>query len=212
MPKKIVLELDDFSLLNNDFELLLKLREHFPKLKVSMFMIPFHAEYEISSAHIFRDGALKTLHENLDWIQIIPHGLTHMDREFEKADKEAVRLAMRAIDKLWTMQGIPYVKGFKAPQWLWNKDVIDVLDKEGWFGAVDRNQPDMIRPKKFYEYNYSIAEPFYFSDLEVLKLHGHINPELDNDFKKCFLSLIKLPSDSEFYFVTDFLENKNEKN
>jgi len=212
MPKKIVIDLDDFSLLNNDFDLLLKLKEHYPKLKVSLFMIPFHAEYEISSAHIFRESALKKLHENLDWLQIIPHGLTHIEKEFEKADKESMRLAMRAIDKIWAEQQIPYVKGFKAPQWLWNKDVVDVLDKEGWFGAVDRNQPDMLKTKKFYEYNYSLSEPFYYSDLDVLKLHGHINLELDNDFSKCFLNLMKLPEDSEFCFVTDFLEDRDEKN
>lgn len=212
MSKKVVFSLDDFSLMNNDFELLLKLKEHYPQLKVSMFMIPFHAEFEISSAHIFRDGALKTLHDNLDWIQIIPHGLTHMDREFEKADKEAMRLTMRAIDKLWTMQGIPYVKGFKAPQWLWNKDVVEVLDKEGWFGSVDRNQPNMLKTKKFYEYNWSISEPFIYSEADVLKLHGHINPEMDNDFDKCFLQLMSLPADTEFFYVTDFLENREDRN
>ena len=208
MPKKVVLEFDDFSILNNRFDLLFKLREHYPNLKVTMFMIPFHAEHEVGPSNIFLQDALDTLKLNLDWIQIIPHGITHTDREFEKADKTSMLLSIKAITDLWELQGIPFVKGFKAPQWLWNQDVVDVLDKKGWFGAVDRNQPDMIKTKKYYMYNFNIDEPFSYSDMELLKLHGHITSTEKNDFDKCFLNLMKLPADAEFHFVTDYLEDK----
>jgi predicted deacetylase len=208
VPKKIVLDFDDWSIINNKFDLLLKLKEHYPKLKVSLFTIPCHAAWEFSTSHIFRDEALKQIKKNLDWIQIIPHGLSHVDREFEKADKTSVRLTLKAIEEIFSKDEIPYVKGFKAPQWLWNQDVVDVLDKEGWFGAIDRNQPQMLSTKKFYRYNFQIYEPFYISDLDVWKLHGHINPETANDIEKCFLNLMKMPPDAEFYYVTDFLEDK----
>lgn len=206
---KVVLDFDDFSLMNNRFDLLLKLREHYPKLKVSMFMIPFHADYELSGSAIFKEQALKVLKENLDWIQIIPHGLTHVDREFEKADKEAMRLSMKAIDDYWKLQGIPYEKGFKAPQWLWNQDVVDVLDEEGWFGAVDRDQPNMLKTKKFYRFNFNAHEGFFLTNKEVMKIHAHINSIMTNDFERNFLHYMKIPPDAEFCFVTDFLEDRD---
>lgn len=208
MPKHIVLEFDDFSLINNRFDLLLLLKDHFPKLKVSLFTIPCHAEHEFGAGHIFREDGLKKLKENLDWIQIIPHGITHVEREFEKADTTAMRLSIQAIEEIFGKDGIPYVKGFKAPQWLWNQDVIDVLDEEGWFGAVDRNQPEMLCPKKFYKYNFNINEPFKYSSLDVLKLHGHIGGDMLNNLEGSILNLMKMPPDAEFHFVTDYLEEK----
>lgn len=210
MPKKVALSFDDFSLINNRFDLLFKLKEHFPKMKVTMFMIPFHAACEFGSSHIFRESGLKTLKDNLDWIQIVPHGLMHMEKEFEKADATATRLALKAIDGVFKKDGIPYVKGFKAPQWLWNQDVVDVLDKEGWFGAIDRNQPGMLKTKKFYTYNYRTNEPFKYSPLDVIKLHGHIGADMDNDLDKSLINLIKnIPVDAEFHYITDFLEDND---
>lgn len=208
MPQKVVLDFDDFSLVNNKFDLLFKLREHYPNLKVSLFMIPCDVGYEFGSAHIFRQDALDTLKLNLDWIQLIPHGLTHVDREFEKADGAAMELAIKAIDETFKMDGLPYIKGFKAPQWLWNQNVVDVLDRNEWFGAVDRNQPDMPTTKKFYRYNFRAFEPFWLSNLPTLKIHGHINPKMDDDIEKCFLRLMQIPPDAEFCFVADLLEDK----
>jgi len=208
MPKKIVLDFDDWSLINNRFDLLLTLKEHFPKLKVSLFTIPCHAEYEFGAGHIFRGDGLKKLKENLDWLEIIPHGLTHVEHEFEKADTTATRLALAAIDEVFKKDGIPYVKGFKAPQWLWNEAVVNVLNEEGWFGAVDRNQPNMLCPNKFYRYNFNVNEPFHYSELDVLKLHGHVGSTMLNDLDGSLLNLMKMPPDAEFYFVSEMLEDK----
>jgi peptidoglycan/xylan/chitin deacetylase (PgdA/CDA1 family) len=147
------------------------------------------------------------LRKNLDWIQIIPHGLTHFESEFAKAEKETVKLALKAIDDIFTKDKIKYEKGFKAPYWQWNQDVVDVLDEEGWWGAVDPRIP-MLCTKKFYKYDYLTCEPFWVSEKEVLKLHGHIDGKSDNDIEKSFLYLMKMPVDAEFHFVTDYLEDK----
>lgn len=205
---KVILDLDDFSVLNNRFDLLFKIKEHYPNFKVSMFTIPFDARYETSGNRIYRDKAVETLKENLDWIQIIPHGLAHMPREFEKADKTTTLLALKAIDEVFSKDEIPYEKGFKAPQWLWNREVVEALDSKGWWGAVDVNQPEMPCTNRFYRYSYSLSQPFWESDREVLKLHGHLDGSSDNDLDKCFLGIFKLPTDVEFGFVTEQLENK----
>lgn len=207
--KKVSLDLHDFSVLNNRMDLLLKIKEHYPDFKVSLFTIPFDAQIELNpQAKTLREGALKLIKENLDWLQIIPHGLTHMPREMEKIDYYGFRdLVLPSIDEVFTKDGLPYEKGFCAPYWLWNEGVVRVLDEKSWWGAVDRNQPDMLKTKKYYEYSHSLDEPYYKSDSETLKLHGHIDGQSPNDLERCFINLFKL-EDVEWHFVTDFI-NEN---
>lgn len=208
---KVVLDFDDFSVLRSRMDLFLKLKEHYPKLKVSLFTIPYDYQYEGSTLRIQREEALAIIHQNLDWMEIIPHGLLHIEREFEKCDRWTMKMALQSIDETFRKDGLPYVKGFKAPYWLWNKDVVDVLDEEGWFGAVDKNNKNTLKTKKFYEYGYSIAEPFWLAKgEELLKLHGHMTLPSDNNFEDCFLNLFKIPHDADFDFVSDHLEVKND--
>lgn len=198
----VVFDLDDFSVLRNRLDLLTKIKEHYPNFKASMFTIPYDYEYEMSSLRIFREESLEKI-KKIDWIQIIPHGLLHLPREFENCDKKTMEMSLKAIDQQFKKDGLEYVKGFKAPQWLWNQDVVDVLDDNGWFGAVDRNQPEMLRTKKVYEYTHSIDEPFSGA---LVKLHGHISLPSKNNLEDNMVNIFKIPQDAEFKFVTDFIE------
>lgn len=205
--KTVALDLDDFSILNSRMDLLLKIKEHYPGFKVSLFTIPLDPRYEMSTQKIYREQALKVIHENLDWLQIIPHGITHLPEEFLNCDYYTFRDAViPAIDEQFKKDGLPYEKGFKAPYWLWNKDVIRAMDEAGWFGATDRNQPDMLKPKKNYVYTHSLEEPFYLSKDEIIKLHGHIDGVSRNDLEKNFLNIFKLPGDIEWKFITEVME------
>ncbi len=203
----VSLDLHDFSVLNNRIDLLLKIKEHYPGFKVSLFTIPFDVAYEVGTQRIYHQAALAKIKENLDWMQIIPHGLTHMTAEMGTCDYKLFKKVIASIDEAFNKDGLPYEKGFCAPYWLWNKDVVRVLDKEGWWGAMDRNQPDMLSTKRFYKYSHSLDEPFYKSNLDTLKLHGHIGSS-DNDLEKCFLNIFKLPTDTKWCYITDFLEEK----
>lgn len=205
---KISLSFHDFSVLNNRMDLLMTLREHFPNLKVSMFTVPFDRRFEGSvEGRTMRDKTLAMIKENLDWIQIIPHGLTHMENEFENCDRETMIMSLAAIDEVFKKDGLPYEKGFCPPYWLWNQEVVDVLNDRGWWGCVDRNQPNMLCPKKYYKYTHSIDQPFWTArEIDVMRLHGHIDGVSQNDLERCFLNLMKMPSDAEFVFVTDVLE------
>ncbi len=204
--KTVVLDLDDFSVICNRMDLLTMLREHYEDFKISLFTIPHDFRAEQTLLRVERDKMLRHIKENLDWMQIIPHGLVHLPREFENCDKETMELSLQAIEGQFAIDGLPFVKGFKAPYWLWNKEVVEVLNKHKWFGAVDRNQPDMLKTHQYYVYDFSIDEPFWESDKEVLKLHGHMTKPSDNDLESCLLNLFKLPLDTKFKFVTDFLE------
>lgn len=204
--RTIVLDFDDFSVLRSRIDLLRTIKDYYPNFKVSMFTIPFDYEIEMSSKRLMRDMCLDFIHKNLDWIQIIPHGLTHIPNEFLNCDRETMQMSLKAIDEAFKKDGLPYEKGFKAPYWLWNQDVVDVLDENGWWGAIDPNQPKMARTKKYYEYKWSIADPFWEDKVSnPLKLHGHMSPPSDNDIESCLLNIFKLPSDTKFGYVTDYL-------
>jgi len=198
---------DDFSVLNNRIDLLLRLKESYPKLKVSLFTIPYDLNYEKDvSGSLLRDKTLAELKKHLDWLELIPHGLIHMPKEFEKCTYDTMKnYIFDAIAEAFSKDGLPYVKGFKAPYWLWNKDVVKALDEEGWWGAIDRNQ-DMITPKRFYKYSHSISEPFSKAIGEdLIKLHGHITPE-DNGIERCFSNLFKMNPEAEFKFASELVE------
>jgi len=209
MKKTVVLDLDDFSVLNNRLDLLLRLKESYPKLKVTLFTIPYDIAYEQKvEAKIIREGTLKAIKRNLDWMEIVPHGLVHMPREFEKCDYETMmKHVFPAIEEAFSKDGLPYVKGFKAPHWLWNEDVIKALDEKGWWGAVDRKYEGPTT-KKFYRFSHSIDEPFSRSSANVLKLHGHITGESKNYIEKCFPNLFNMPTDADFKFASELLEKK----
>ncbi len=202
----VSIDLHDFSVLRNRMDILLQIKEHFPEFKVSLFTIPYDYEFEMSQQKLYREKALQTIHENLDWLQIIPHGLLHIPNEFEKCDRWTMKMALESIDEMFTKDGLPYEKGFCAPYWLWNKDVTDVLDENGWWGAVDRNQPDMVKPKRFYKYSHSLDEPFYEAKTDTLKLHGHMGLPSSNGIDQWYTKILKLPTDTKWHFVTDFIE------
>jgi len=207
--KHVSLDIHDFSVLNNKLDLLLEIKDRYPTFKVSMFTIPFDYTFEKSVQRIYRDMELKRIKENLDWIQIIPHGVTHMPREFENCDRHSMKMIIDNMHEIFDKDGIPFEKGFCAPFWLWNQEVVTVLNEYGWWGAIDRNQKDMICPKKFYKYNYSIDEEFWNSPDDVLKLHGHMDLPSANNLNDCLVNILKLPSDVEWHYVTDFLEERS---
>jgi hypothetical protein len=206
--KTICLEFDDFSVLNNRLDLLLRLKESYPKLKVSLFTIPYDVAFETDvTAKLMREKTLEEVKKHLSWMELIPHGLTHMPREFEKCTYDTMKnYVFEAIDDAFKKDGLPYVKGFKAPYWLWNDDVIRALDDQGWWGAIDKKNYYQNKPKRYYIYTHRIDEIFSLSTLDTLKLHGHITTQSENNIQRCFANLFKMPTDAEFKFASELLE------
>lgn len=201
---KISLDLHDGSVLRNNYELLLRLKEHIPELKLSLFFIPYDYEAERSQLSLQRKNKLKILKENLDWIKLYPHGVMHIPREFEKADRIATELSLRAIDEAMSKDELPYEKIFCAPQWLWNQGVIDVLNENGWAGATDRNQPNMLKTKKNYVYTHSIDEDFSKVKTD-LALHGHMGYPSANNLDDNIVNLLNIPK-GDWVFIDEFVK------
>jgi hypothetical protein len=207
--RTISLDIHDWSILRNRFDLLLTLKEHYPDMKVSLFTIPYDYAYEMSDLRLIKESALVNIERNKDWLEFIPHGLVHFPREFEKADRDTMLSFVNNIRGEMVKSGIPedrIARGFCAPQWLWNQDVIDVLNEYGWWGAIDRNQPDMLRTKKYYIYSHSIDEPFWLSNQNTIKLHGHISLPSSNNLEDCLLKLLKMPVKANWKFVSELVE------
>lgn len=202
---RVSLDLHDFSVLSNYLGLLLKLKERYPAFKVSLFTVPFDIKHREGD----RKEALERIKKCLDWIQIIPHGLYHNSSEVRKYKYYEFRESIApTITSYFNKDGLPFVKGFCAPHWHWNSEVVGALDDMGWWGAISPKVPKMECTKRFYRYSHSIDESFLDSGLSILKLHGHLNGTSSDDLEKCFENLLKLSDSVEWSFVTDFIEEK----
>jgi len=203
---KVVLGLDDFSVVNSRLDILLKLKEMYPDFKVSLFTVPRDIKTDWGR-YIIRKQLLEEIKKHLDWIQIIPHGLTHSSSsEFKGVSYRSFRYEIiPEIKKAFGYDNLPFVYGFKAPHWKWNQNIVNVLDDEGWWGAVDERQDRyMNKTHRFYEYSHCLDQNFPI-DADVLKLHGHIYGT-NNDIGLCFNNLTRLPKDVEWCYADDFIE------
>ena len=204
---KACLDLHDWSFVHSRMHVLRKLKNYFPDFKVSLFTVPID-EKQDWGAYTIIGNRIKFFNEGdyAEWIQIVPHGLYHTRLEMHKSSYEMFKNSqLPAIEGAFEASKISYEKGFCAPHWRWSEGVVKVLDEEGWWGAIDR---DMVMPcpKKFYQYNFLLNEPFWRAEGD-LKLHGHVYGTR-NDVGLCFENLLKLPRDTKWGFVTDFLEDK----
>lgn len=201
---KVALDIDDFNWINPRMDIWLKLKDYFPNFKVSMFTIPNPRKCDYGP-YLTKKDTLEEIKKHLDWIQIIPHSFTHeSSHEMESYSYESFKLLLSRIEEIFNKDGVPFVKGFKAAHWRWNEGVVKALDEAGWWGGVLR-EDKMIKTKKFYRYNYLLNEEFWKSKEDVLKLHGHVFGT-KNDIGKCIDNLFKLPQDTQFHFITDFIE------
>jgi hypothetical protein len=200
---KVCLDLHDFSIVNNRFDLLMKLKERFPDFKVSVFTVPVDEKVDWGP-YLIRGDLLATIRKNLEWIQIIPHGYRHNGQEMRNYDYNEFKRLMETIKETFDFEGLPFEKGFCAPHWKWSNGVVKALDEAGWWGAVDPGQPGIQKTKKVYRYSHDISVPVAL-DAEVLKLHGHVYGT-KNDLGRCLHNLFNIPQTVEWCFITDFLE------
>jgi len=198
---KVSLDLHDFSIANNKLDLLKKFKVYFSNFKVSLFTIPFDIKNEKGQKD--REETLKKIHKCLDWIQIIPHGLTHNSSEAKNWDYDHFRYqVVPSIKSNFERDGLPFVEGFCAPHWDWNHNIVRALDDMGWWGAITPRR-EMLSTKRYYKYTDSI-DNIHLKD--VMNLHGHLNGTSFDDLEKCYLKVMSLPKDMEWHFVTDFIK------
>ena len=205
-----IVDFDDFSSVNPGYDLLLKLREHFPNFKTTLFTVPFSIKYFTKEVPLSKLKMwAKNVMEQSDWLEIAPHGFAHLKGEWLIEDKKRINIQLSAMENLFKQIGMKFVKVFKAPFWEYTKQVEEVLMERGYTLAVDRNRPLIRTPIDVYVWNWSIDEKI--PEYHTIKAHGHIHGT-NNGLNKCFPNLLKIPENSKFEFISEHLwKNTHQK-
>jgi len=205
---KIILDIDDLSPSMPNVDLILKLKEHYPKLKITAFTIPadtrtFNDSRDKEDFSKVYDQWAAILKEN-PWIEIAPHGFFHNAGEM-LCDEEKAKQIILAGENLFKHYEIPFVKIFKAPKWQMSPAAYTVLRDMGYMVAIDRNNPIVpITGLKTYKYSWSFEEPFPKNE-KIVKGHGHM-VGMENAIDFSFTNLLNMPDDAEFLTVSEYME------
>jgi len=183
----LIFDLDDFCDKAPNIDLLLKLKEQFPGLKVTLFAIPAQ-----SSVEFLRRFAA------LDWIELAVHGYDHVSNtECKTWDKARMHQVLDDVETLGC-----FVKGFRAPGWVLNPDVAAVLRERGYWLACHRDHRSEIGEVKL---------PIYWSHHPWM-LHGHMqelhtgNILTSNGLSQLCANGAPFHGKSRFHFVSEMIE------
>jgi len=194
---KVALEYDDFSPTNSNFGILEKFKEHYPDFKVTMFTVPWEIRFQPQDmgSPITREKYKPWVDavNDCDWIEIALHGLTHAPREFEKMDYDTAIKTITVGMKMFENVGFKnFVKIFKAPQWLLSPDGKRAAEDMGFLVVED----------KYYNWNLENPTPDQGA-AEPFIMHGHIQDDCGNGMMETMHTVLKLPVDTEFLFLSD---------
>jgi hypothetical protein len=195
----VVLDLDDFAQEpgNNCLADLMDLKIKYPKLKVTLFAIPYYQGKDNSPFfHMVKE-------KFGDWIEMAIHGWKHEPVECKEWNHHtAYRLAKKSYD-----MGC-FVKGFKAPGWQISRETYQALHELGFWIAdhntseyTEKGVPNSERRPKDMKV-YSVDHPWI--------VHGHtwdVN-NLDPPYRNGIRQIVEehgVPwnKDSNFHFISE---------
>lgn len=191
---KTILNLDDFYSCNHGIPKLDRLNAYFDNFKVTVFAIP----------DCLPDDWVKMDVLTRPYIQLALHGAHHLFHECANWDFVTAVKAITEAEQSWT------VRGFKAPFWIDSTGTLKACKKLGYWAALncDHEPPYGNLPEglKIYYHTEDISNiPENFKG-EYLKLHGHIQDVCGNGLGECFDNIIKLPKDTEFMWIDDYVK------
>ena len=196
---KCIFSLDDFCKHHESVVHYLQiLAEYFPKFKASMFTIPCYGKTPIVQH--------KEWYDSLPFqVEHILHGYFHTRHEFEKLDRiQCEHFIQEGIDR-FTECGFPIVKGFKAPNWRYNNELVGALKEKGfWLATYTPNHNTTEVP--CYNWNWDIGDPI--PNVDFLHAHGHVH-NISGPGKGIEVSMnniLKLPKYTEFYFIGEYMD------
>lgn len=205
---QLVIDVDDLSPSKPGLELLMRLKQHYPALKVTCFTPAM--DQAVAQKKMPEDKLLEwaKIVSSLDWIEIAPHGFLHFEHEMELTYKQT-RDVIVACEEVFKKIGLPFVKIWKSPHWQTSKEAYQALRDAGYVVAVDKNQPiPQIPGLKMYVYDKSLEQPLTKEDMEqeVIKWHGHIGGTFYNDISWCVDAVTTAPTDAEFLTISEYIE------
>jgi len=200
-----ILDFDDFIIGRPGFELLQKLKEHYPDFKCTLFTLGFHLGILTRNVKLekFKKWG-QLVKENQDWIEIAPHGFSHIKGEMLETRKDRIEIIIKSIERIFDEFGFNWIKVFKAPYWEISKEAEGVLKDMGYTLAIDRNNPKIQSDIPVYVFNWSIHE--LLPNYPIIKGHGHLAGS-NNGLERCLPNLLKIPPNAQFKFISEYLKN-----
>ena len=193
-----VFSLDDFCYQERDVvPFIQELDSYFNNFKISLFTIPCYERIHLIDN---KDWLLSISDKNMEFIL---HGYYHMNYEFMHLNQEQcdhfIDLGIQEFNKV----GFNLIKGFKAPNWRYNDDLIKSLKKIGFWLAV-YTSGHVTNEIPCYTWNWDIGQPIP-KDVKVLHAHGHTHRQSGPGafLGDCIDNIKKLPKDTEFSFVSE---------
>ena len=184
---RITIDLDDFTderinLLNP----LLKLKEIIPNLKITLFCIP-KGTSDLIAKKILSYG----------FFELAQHGWVHNLYECKNL------LYQEAIDMLEAGHRDYFVRGFKAPNWLYSHAMLKVLKENNYWAAIHPKQVEFAKKIGVKTYLYSQAIDGDWR-AETIHATGHVQKCVCKDsIEECWLNLLRLPKDAEYKFISE---------
>lgn len=183
----VVFELDDQCPEKDAMPYLLKLKERFPELKVTLFCVPAWGSKEYFQSLKEKYG---------DWVELAVHGWSH-DTEHGNAT-ECNHWTREEAHKFLQMTedyGC-FVKGFRAPGWQLNRETVEVLAERGYWLA------DHWLAEQFLD----IKLPRYTTN-NLMEVHGHTWSCNMNGIEELATSKCNFGENTSFHFVSEQLDN-----
>jgi hypothetical protein len=196
----VALEADDFNPVNHRLDVLRKLRDRYDDFKITMFTVPWDIRYETEKGGApitderFTEWVNIVRHGVDDgWLEIAVHGLTHAPREFEGMEKKQADARITFAEKFLKDAKIPFVKIFKAPQWLLSEEAKKAVEDRGYKVVEDG----------YYNWNFKDDFPV---ELDEVIGHGHVQNVCDNGLDEALLRLVQIPEEYKFKFISEVLK------
>ena len=187
----VVFTLDDFHETNHNLDLLLKLKEDYKNLKVTLFTIPAKSSV----------GWLRNIKKQYgDWMELAVHGYYHdVAGEPVECSVWTREDALKYLAKAERM--FAFVKGFKAPGWQMSEGTYEALKEKGYW-IMDHALYKHIRPADFTD---------YYETGHLWEVNGHIQETPFNGLQSIINNKLNFLPDSNFYFVSEMAGTDRDK-
>jgi hypothetical protein len=180
-----VLDLDDFSLVNHRLDLLDRLKEMKPGLKVTLFSVPAPDGVRMEDNLQF----LRWVKDTRPWVELAVHGWCHAYLECQRWTKED------ALKVLELCENEPFVKGFKCPYWAVSEGVyLGCMERSWWLADHEKNNG--TRPARL---------PVYLLDRRS-RVHGHVQDIGSNGLQEAWGLYANL--EGPFYWISEVMEGR----
>jgi hypothetical protein len=209
----IILEFDDLEANKPGLDEVIRLKEHYPTLKVTFFMVPIPQSLLAKDLKLVDYRKWSDWVKAQDWIEVCPHGMTHAGFEMKYAtnnrgrevlvDYDLANIYLDAVEHTFKELDLPYQKVWKSPHWETSPDALKAIWDRGYVIACDPNQP-VPEGGPVYLYDWSIDTP-YPKGQEIVKAHGHMYPPSSNAIGYSWRTVLQMPQDAEFKFVSEVL-------